>query len=190
MLLERVRRTHRGLGEELQWRVGLQDSFRSPHNEEVTKAILQAIKDSGESWGPESLLRKACNRFFENLKSQKRLDLEGRIDEVKTRKKLTSRRERLFRRLQMVALDVLDEDDLQLLKGADASLMSDEESGEEDKGTFVVLSPRWRSARLTRILHRCQQALEANGRMGRKPGSSSRRATLNGRFCARDPPAA
>ncbi|XP_063056097.1 uncharacterized protein LOC134450174 [Engraulis encrasicolus] len=190
-LSARVRRTHRRLREELQWRLGPQYSFRSPHNEEVTKAIIQAIEDSGESWGPD-LLRRACNRFYENLKSQKRLNLAGRIDEVKRRKKLTSRRERLFKQRLLVAQDVLDEDDLEYLRGADASLVSDEESGEEDKGTLVVLSPRWRSARLTRVLHRCQQALDVKGRTSSNPASlrRRRRVTERGRFSSRDPPAA
>lgn len=60
----------------------------------------------------------------------------------------------------------MEEEDLEYMKGADASLMSDEESGGEDKGMYVVLPPRWRSAR-----QRCQLRLEENGRLGWKPAS-------------------
>lgn len=67
--------------------------------------------------------------------------------------------------------------------------LSDEESGEEDKGTYIVLQPRWRNARLTRVLHRCQQALESTGRLGRKPACLRRRLTERDRFSRREPPA-
>ncbi|XP_041926122.1 uncharacterized protein C14orf93-like [Alosa sapidissima] len=187
-LSARVRRIHRGLGEELQWRVGPNDIFRSSHNEEVTKAIIQAIKDSGETWGPENLLRKACNKFFENLKTQMRLELSGRVDEIKNKKKLVSRRDRLFKRRLQVGGQVLEGEDLLYLQRADAAFMSDEESGEEDKGTFVVLPPKWRTTRLTRILHQCQKQLETNGRLGRKPGCLRQRVQERGRVSSRDPP--
>lgn len=42
-------------------------SFRSPHNEQVTKAIVQAIKDSGESWGPECLLRSKIEDYLSDI---------------------------------------------------------------------------------------------------------------------------
>ncbi|KAL2086232.1 hypothetical protein ACEWY4_017291 [Coilia grayii] len=173
-LAARVRRIYRGLGD-LEWIVGPNDCFRSTHNEDVTNTIIQAIKDGGENLGPENVIRKACNRFYENLKAQHKADLEGRMEGIKKNKKMNSRRDRLFKQRLQVAKDLLEEDDFVYLKGSGPQYMSDEESGEEDKALYRALQPRWRHSKLSRILHRCQQALESNAKAWRKPACQRQR---------------
>ncbi|KAG9268860.1 hypothetical protein AMEX_G17886 [Astyanax mexicanus] len=183
-----VRQVHRQLGEDLQWKVGPNDCFRSKHNEQVTKSVTEAIKDSGDAWGPDSLLRKACNRYFENLKSQKKLDLEGTTDVSKRKKTLTSRRDRLFKKRVKVGREILSQDDFDHLLNADPNFMSDEESDEDDKGVFIVKPPRWREKRLTAIVQQCQQVLDENRRTGVMPCTS--RPRKHEGFSAREAPAA
>ncbi|KAL2103201.1 hypothetical protein ACEWY4_000069 [Coilia grayii] len=174
LIQARVRRIYRGLGD-LEWIVGPNDCFRSTHNGDVTNTIIQAIKDGGENLGPENVIRKACNRFYENLKAQHKADLEGRMEGIKKNKKMNSRHDRLFKQRLQVAKDLLEEDDFVYLKGSGPQYMSDEESGEEDKALYRVLQPRWRHSKLSRILHRCQQALESNAKAGRKPACQRQR---------------
>ncbi|XP_062400014.1 mitotic spindle assembly checkpoint protein MAD1-like isoform X1 [Sardina pilchardus] len=189
-LAAQVRRIYRSLDEHLQWSVGPDDRFRTNHNEEVTLAIIQAIKDSGENWGPDRVMRRACGKFFEHLKAQKKIELAGTTEEIKRKKMLTSRRDRLFKKRVQVACGILNHEDYCFLQGADPSFMSDEESGAEDREVLVVLPPRWRATRLTKIVQCCQQVLDTNRHHGRKPGSTRRRITEMGRFSSREPPTA
>ncbi|KAL2092222.1 hypothetical protein ACEWY4_012020 [Coilia grayii] len=183
-----VRRLHRSLGSDLQWKVGPNDRFKTAHNEAVTAAIIREMRDSGQSWGSHKMIRKACNRFFEHLKTQKKLTLAGTIGECYRKKLLKSRRDRLFKKRLEVAKEILSPEDYCYLEGADQMLMSDEESDGEDRGVYVVLPPKWRAARLTRIVQCCQEVIDGNRLHGQKPISARRRRTETGLFTCREPP--
>ncbi|XP_071254475.1 uncharacterized protein [Salvelinus alpinus] len=187
-LLASVRQAHKQLGEDLKWRFGPNDCFRSPHNEEVTKAVMQIVKDGGKNWGPDTLIRKACNRAYEYWKAQGKIELEGSVEVIKKKKILTSRRSRLFQKRVKVGGELLATEDLDFLVGADPNFMSDEESDAEDKFTYHVLPPRWRCSRLTQIVRLCQITLDDNRLKGVEPKSARSRKLQGGRFTSRHPP--
>ncbi|XP_010894045.1 uncharacterized protein LOC105025212 [Esox lucius] len=187
-LLASVRQGYTQLGEDLRWRLGPNDCFKSPHNEEVTKSVMQIVNDGGQYWGPDSLIRKACNRVYEYWKAQGKIEMEGNVELIKKRKILTSRRNRLFQKRVKVGGKFLTPEDLDFLVGADPNFMSDEESDVEDDGLYQVLPPRWRCMRLTRIVRLCQKALDENRLVGVEPKSTRSRKLQWGRFTSRHPP--
>ncbi|RVE56298.1 hypothetical protein OJAV_G00219720 [Oryzias javanicus] len=71
-----VRRIHKNLGEQLQWKVRPTDHFRTEHNEEVTATVVQAVKDVEPKWSFHQV-RRACNRAFESLKVRERMEREA-----------------------------------------------------------------------------------------------------------------
>ncbi|KAL0974057.1 hypothetical protein UPYG_G00214820 [Umbra pygmaea] len=187
-LLAAVRQAYTQLGEGKCWKLGPNDCFKSPHNEEVTRAVMQIVNDGGQSWGPDSLVRKACNRAYEYWKAQGKIEMEGNMEAIKKRKILTSRRNRLFQKRVKVGVKFLTPEDLDFLVGADPNFMSDEESDAEDEALYQVLPPRWRCLRLTRIVRLCQKTLDENRLMGEEPKSTRSRHLQFGRFTSRQPP--
>ncbi|XP_024116690.1 uncharacterized protein LOC112138368 [Oryzias melastigma] len=179
-----VRHIYINLGEQLQWKVRPTDHFRTKHNEEVTATVVQAVKDVEPNWSYHQV-RRACNRAFENIKSRERIEREGRKDDVKRRKLLTSRRDRLFRKRVKIAEKILNQEDLLYIQGSNSNFVSDEESDEEKTG-FNFSSPKWRSTRLTRLMAQCQKELDENRKKGIEPRSTHTRKSAG--FTARNPP--
>ena len=83
---------------------------------------------------------------------------------------------------------LLDDADLEYLRGAEAIFMSDEESEEDDRRVLVVRCPVWRATRLTRVLKRCQEAIDEGRRQGQ--AAPSHKSRIEGPQSDRQPPSA
>ncbi|XP_028296792.1 uncharacterized protein LOC114458578 [Gouania willdenowi] len=164
-----VRHTYRSLTD-LQWQFQPENKFRSNQNEKVTQAVIGAIKDAEPHWGI-SQVRRACNRVFESYKASNKQDLKGTKEDIKRRKTLTSRRDRLFKKRVKVGQRILSPEDWVYLCGADANFISDEDS-DEDKTSYKFASPKWRAARLSGIMKTCQKALDSNRKKAIEPRSN------------------
>eukprot|EP00058_Branchiostoma_floridae_P001856 XP_002587344.1 hypothetical protein BRAFLDRAFT_100542 [Branchiostoma floridae] len=118
---------------------------------------------------------EACNRCYENLRAQSKQEEAGKAETTKAKKKLTSRRDRLFKSRLRVALELLSEEDYEFFSHSGPMYMSDEESDEEDKTVVWVKPPQWRAPRLTDMALRCQKVLDLNWRNNTTPSSNKER---------------
>ncbi|XP_035660274.1 uncharacterized protein LOC118404982 [Branchiostoma floridae] len=183
-LSAKVRQAHRNLGEDHQYN---NERFNSPHNEAVTGVLMESVRDSGMEL-EDNVIRKACNRFFENLKTQAKHAQQGRTKEVGETKKRTSRRDRLFKNRLIVSKTLHPEDVTKYIQGAGPTFMSDEESEPEDKNVVVACPPRWRSRKLSQYLLECQQVLDENFLLRKAPSGQKRRKRVEGRHSSRNAP--
>ncbi|XP_035686640.1 glutamic acid-rich protein-like [Branchiostoma floridae] len=167
-LSAQVRNIHRNLGE-LEYKAS--ERFTSAHNEAVTAQLVQCLRRMGKKTGR----RKACNRCYENLRAQSKQEEAGKAETTKAKKKLTSRRDRLFKSRLRVALELLSEEDYEFFSHSGPMYMSDEESDEEDKTVVWVKPPQWRAPRLTDMALRCQKVLDLNWRNNTTPSSNKER---------------
>eukprot|EP00058_Branchiostoma_floridae_P022050 XP_002607540.1 hypothetical protein BRAFLDRAFT_106488 [Branchiostoma floridae] len=102
-------------------------------------------------------------------------DEAGKAEMTKAKKKMTSRRDRLFKSRLRVALELLNEEEYGFFQHSGPMYMSDEESDEEDKTVVWVKPPQWRTPRLTDMVLRCQAVLDLNRRNNTTPSSNKER---------------
>ncbi|XP_029937091.1 uncharacterized protein LOC115380144 isoform X2 [Myripristis murdjan] len=91
-LSREVKRIHAGLGSDHKYKGN--ERFASEYNSEVTKLISQAIMDGDDF--DASLIRRACNRYYENVKREFKLLVENKTAEDRRAKALNNRRHRVF----------------------------------------------------------------------------------------------
>ncbi|KAI8488885.1 uncharacterized protein LOC144928532 [Branchiostoma floridae x Branchiostoma belcheri] len=161
------------------------ENFSSMHNAGVTRKIIEALKDGGEMTYRGSQLKMACRNIHDGLRRKEKEEREGTSDFHKRRRKLFNRRSRLLKVRKRVGKHCLSTQEVSYLKGAKATLMSDEESAcEEGEKIFVVRKPPWRSQRLNNIICKCQKYIDKNV----KPSSNTTRRKMSNLPCSRSAP--
>ncbi|XP_041835844.1 uncharacterized protein LOC121636412 [Melanotaenia boesemani] len=151
-LSREVKRIHKSLEDGQKYRGN--ERFASEHNSSVTNILLRTITDE-EEYDP-SLIRRACNRYFENIRRELKLSEDNKVEEDRRAKALNNRRHRLLNSRRSAARSILTDEEYKYLEGAPACTMSDEETDSENKDIWKVYPPEWRATRLTEILERCQ----------------------------------
>ncbi|XP_041842008.1 uncharacterized protein LOC121640359 [Melanotaenia boesemani] len=180
-LSHEVKRIHRSLEDGHKYRGN--EKFTSQHNSAVTDLVSQRISDQEEY--DLSLIRRACNRYYENIKRESKLTEENKMEEDRRAKALNNRRHRLLSSRRSVARSILTDEDCKYLDGAAACLMSDEETDTEDRDTWKVYPPEWRATRLSDIVERCQRQLVELQKMSCR---MVHRRVPSGTYSKRQPP--
>ncbi|XP_019632057.1 PREDICTED: uncharacterized protein C14orf93-like [Branchiostoma belcheri] len=183
MLSRKVREIHNGLGE-MQYRGS--ELFKSDHNKKVTEMIQRAVRDDQDPNKPwkRSHISRSCSNYHETVRRRERRAAAGKDEEDALESKRNNRRTRLLERRQLAGRGVLTAEDQRLLDDAKPRLMSDEESEIDDKDTWLVRSPTWRSKRFNKILLLCDTELD------KKPDKNNKRTrrVRTNQPCTRSPP--